>query len=119
MLSFELDEEQKMFVEVIERFAANQMRKSYRDAEEDGLIPDHLRQSGWDFGLLPAGIPEQYGGFGEYSVVTGVLATEALAFGDLAITLSIATPGLVAIPVLLSGTEAQKERYLHHQQLPA
>jgi alkylation response protein AidB-like acyl-CoA dehydrogenase len=112
MLSFELDEEQKMLVEVIDRFATSQMRKLYRDAEEEGLIPDHLRQSGWDFGILPSGIPEQYGGFGEYSVVTAVLATEALAFGDLAITLSIATPGLVAIPVLLAGTEEQKERYL-------
>ena len=112
MLSFELDEEQKMLVEVIERFATSQMRKLHRDAEEEEMIPDHLRQSGWEFGLLPAGIPEQYGGFGEYSVVTAVLATEAMAFGDLAITLSIATPGLVAIPVLLAGTEEQKERYL-------
>ena len=112
MLSFDLDEEQKMLVESIERFANSQIRKLYRDAEEDRLIPEHLRQSGWDFGLLPAGIPEQYGGFGEYSVVTGVLATEAMAYGDLAITLSIATPGLVAIPIFLAGTDTQKEAYL-------
>ncbi|HUS93640.1 MAG TPA: acyl-CoA dehydrogenase family protein [Patescibacteria group bacterium] len=112
MLSFEPDEEQKMLVEAIEKFAANQMRKVYREAEEEGIIPGHLRQSGWDFGLLPAGIPEQYGGFGEYSVVTAALAAEAMAFGDLAISLAIATPALVGIPLLLSGTEVQKERYL-------
>lgn len=112
MLSFELDDEQKMLVDAIDKFAASQMRKVYRDAEEDNLMPDHLRQAGWEFGLIPSGIPEEYGGFGEYSVLTGALAIEAFAFGDLAITLGIESPGLVAIPIMLNGTEGQKAKYL-------
>jgi len=112
MLSFELDDEQKMLVEAINKFAESQMRKLYRDAEEDNLMPNNLRQSGWEFGLIPSGIPEQYGGFGEYSIVTGALAMEAFAYGDLAITLGIESPGLVAIPIMLAGTEAQKAKYL-------
>jgi alkylation response protein AidB-like acyl-CoA dehydrogenase len=61
---------------------------------------------------LQASIPEAYGGFGERSAVTGVLAVEAMAFGDLAGTLAVMTPSLFATPVLLAGSEEQKKEYL-------
>jgi alkylation response protein AidB-like acyl-CoA dehydrogenase len=88
------------------------MRKVFRDAEEDGRIPPEVVQAGWELGILPTGLPEAYGGFGEYTALTGVLASEALAWGDLAIALNVMVPNLVAIPVMLAGTEAQKEAYL-------
>jgi alkylation response protein AidB-like acyl-CoA dehydrogenase len=69
-------------------------------------------QAGWEIGLLPTGLPEAYGGFGEYSAVTGAIAVEQFAWGDLALTFNILAPNLVAIPLMLSGTEAQKERFL-------
>jgi acyl-CoA dehydrogenase len=112
MLEFELDEEQKMLVDAIGRFAQTRIRKVYRDAEEEGAIPDELIRAGWDFGLLPSAIPEEHGGFGEYSVVTNALATEELAYGDLAIALNILAPGLTAIPIMLAGTEDQKQTFL-------
>ncbi len=112
MIEFELDEEQKMLSQAIARFADNQMRKVYRDAEEEGQIPDEVVQAGWEFGLLPTGIPEEFGGFGDYSVITGAIAMERFAYGDLAIALQIATPNLVAIPLLLFGTEEQKAKQL-------
>ena len=112
MLDFRPDEEQKMLTDAIARYANERVRKVYRDAEEDGRIPDDVVQAGWEIGVLPTGIPEQYGGFGEYSAVTGVLAMEAFAWGDLAITLKLMVPNLVAIPIMLSGTDAQKEELL-------
>lgn len=112
MLDFTVDDDQKMLVEAIDRFVDGQMRKVYRDADEEGIIPPEVIQAGWDFGLLPTSIPEPYGGLDEYSVVTGALAMEAFAYGDLAITLGIATPGLVALPIMLTGTAEQKARYL-------
>jgi alkylation response protein AidB-like acyl-CoA dehydrogenase len=112
MLEFELDEEQKMLVDALGRFAETRMRKIYRDAEEEGAIPEGIVQAGWDFGLLPTAIPEQHGGFGEYSVITNVLAGEELAYGDLAIALNIMAPGLSAIPIMLAGSEAQKNAFL-------
>ncbi len=112
MLDFRPDEEQKMLTDTIARFARERLRKVYRDAEEEGEIPEAMVQAGWEIGLLPTAIPEVYGGFGEYSSVTGVLAIEEMAWGDLAITLAIMTPNLVAIPVMLCGTEAQREAYL-------
>lgn len=112
MLDFRPDNEQKMLTDTIARFAKERVRKLYRDAEEEGAIPDQVVQAGWEIGLLPTAIPEAYGGLGEYSSVTGALAMEEFAYGDLAITLAIMTPNLVAIPIMLCGTEAQKEQYL-------
>ena len=62
--------------------------------------------------MLQASTPEAYGGFGERSAVTGVLAVEEMAFGDLAGTLAVMTPSLFATPILLAGTEEQKQEYL-------
>ncbi len=112
MLDFRPDEEQKMLTDTIARFARERVRKVYRDAEEEGEVPEALVQAGWEIGLLPTAIPEAYGGFGEYSSVTGALALEEMAWGDLAVTLAVMTPNLVAIPVMLFGTEAQREAYL-------
>ncbi len=112
MLDFRLDEEQKMLADTIARYAREQVRKVYRDAEEDGKIPTEVIQSGWEMGVLPTAIPEEFGGFGEYSAVTGAIATEEFAWGDLAVTLNVMTPNLVAVPLMLAGTPVQKEAYL-------
>ena len=112
MLNFQLDEEQRMLTEAIGRYAEQRMRKVFRDADEEGVIPAEVVQAGWELGVLPTSIAEQYGGFGEYSAVTGAIATEAMAWGDLAITLNVMAPNSVAVPVMVFGTEAQKEAHL-------
>jgi alkylation response protein AidB-like acyl-CoA dehydrogenase len=112
MLNFELDQEQKMLTDAIGRLANERMRKVSREADEEGHIPPEVVQAGWDLGLLPTGIPEAHGGLGEYSVITNAIAVEELAFGDLAIATAVLSPNNVAIPVLLAGTEAQKEAHL-------
>lgn len=112
MLDFRLDEEQNMLVDAISRFNEDKVRKTYREAEESGILPGDVVQSGWEIGVLPTGLPEAYGGFGEYSVVTNAVAMEEFAWGDLATTLRIGAPNLVAIPVMLCGTDAQKEEFL-------
>src|SRR6185436_4760325 len=71
-----------------------------------------MTQAGWALGLLPASIPESYGGFGERSAVTGVLAAEELAWGDLSGALAVTAPNLVALPILLCGSRQQKEEML-------
>jgi acyl-CoA dehydrogenase len=112
MYSFEPSEEEKMLVEAISRYADLDLRKKAHDADEAGNLPKKLIDKGWELGFLQASIPEQYGGFGERSVVTGVLAVEEMAFGDLAGALGVLTPGLYAIPILLAGSEQQKEELL-------
>lgn len=112
MYSFEPSEEQKMLVDAINRFATGELRAKAHDADEEGQLPAALVEKGWELGYLQASIPEAYGGFGDHSAVTGVLAAEELAYGDLAAALAILNPGLFAIPILLAGSEEQKQLYL-------
>ncbi len=112
MYSFEPSEEQKMLVETVSRYAQGALRPGAHDADEASELPRSLIKKGWELGVLQASIPEQYGGFGEYSALTGVLAAEEMAWGDVAGAMAVMTPGLFAMPILLAGSEAQKERYL-------
>src|SRR5258706_5022007 len=112
MLSFTPTEEQKMFVDAIEKYALNDMRKAARDADEFSRLPVDVVRKGWEIGMLPVSIPEQSGGLGEYSVVTNALAAEAFGYGDLPVALAVMAPALVAVPVLLSGTDEQKQNIL-------
>ncbi len=112
MYSFEPSEEQKMLVDAVKRYAETDLRTAAHPAEEGAGFPQKLINKGWELGLLQASIPEAYGGFGERSAVTSVLAEEELAFGDLAGAFTIGTPNLFAIPILLVGSEEQKKKYL-------
>jgi alkylation response protein AidB-like acyl-CoA dehydrogenase len=112
MYSFEPSDEQKMLIDTVSRYATSDLRIAAHDAEESKELPPKLISKGWELGVLQASIPEAYGGFGERSAVTGALAAEELAFGDLAGALAIGTPALFALSILLSGSEEQKKQYL-------
>lgn len=112
MYSFDPTEEQQMLIEAVEKFAGNDLRPAAHEAEENRELQKKILNKGWELGLLQASIPEVYGGFGERSAVTGVLALEEMAFGDLAGTLAVLTPSLFATPILLAGSEEQKQTYL-------
>jgi alkylation response protein AidB-like acyl-CoA dehydrogenase len=112
MYSFEPNEEQQMLVDAVGKYAINDLRPAAHDAEEARELPKKLVSKGWELGLLQASIPEAYGGFGDRSAVTGVLAVEEMAFGDLAGALAVMAPSLFATPILLAGSEEQKKEYL-------
>ncbi len=112
MYSFEPTEEQQMLVDTVARYATNNLRPAAHDADEENQLPLNLIKKGWELGVLQASTPEAYGGFGEHSSVTGVLAAEELANGDLAGALAVMAPGLFAVPLLLCGSDKQKNEYL-------
>lgn len=112
MYSFDPTEEQQMLIDAVNKYAVNDLRTAAHDAEENRELPKKLVSKGWELGLLQASVPEAYGGFGERSAVTGALALEEMAFGDLAGTLTVMTPALFATPILIAGTEEQKQEYL-------
>lgn len=112
MYGFEPSEEQSMLLGAVKRYAQNDLRPAAREAEESGELPENLIEKGWELGVLQASIPEEYGGFGEHSSVTGVLAAEAMAWGDLALTMAVMAPSAFAIPILLGGSEEQKSTWL-------
>jgi len=112
MYSFTPTEEQQMLIDAVNRYAEGDVRPAAREAEESTQLPPELIEKGWELGVLQASIPEDYDGFGEYSALTGVLAAEGLAYGDLAITMGVMTPNLYVLPILLAGSEEQKKNFI-------
>ena len=112
MYGFSPTDEQKMLLDSIGRYSRQELRKAAHTADEEGSLPQKLANRGWELGLLQASISESYGGFGERSAVTGVLAAEELAFGDLAGAMAVMSPGLFVLPILLAGDERQKMTHI-------
>ncbi len=112
MYSFTPTEEQQMLLDAVGRYAENDLRPAAREADEERSFPPGLIEKGWELGVLQASIPEEYYGFGEHSAVTGVLAAEKMAYGDLASAMAVMTPNLFALPILFVGSEEQKEEYI-------
>jgi alkylation response protein AidB-like acyl-CoA dehydrogenase len=112
MYSFEPTDEQRMLIEAIERYATKDLREAAHEADEAGELPAELIEKGWELGVLQASVPEDYGGFGEHSAVTGVLAAEAMACGDLAPALAVMAPSAYVIPILMAGTQEQKRTWI-------
>jgi acyl-CoA dehydrogenase len=112
MYSFDPTEEQQMLMDAIQRYAVNDLRAKMRDSEEETLLPMKIIGKGWDLGYLQASIAEEYGGFGERSAITGVLAAEEMAYGDLAGALAVMTPNLFALPLSLVGSDPQRSEFL-------
>lgn len=112
MYAFDLTEEQRLLTDMVHRYSERILRKTYREAEEAGELPPEVLEQGWELGLLPASLPEDYGGFGDYSALNGALIAEELGYGDMAAGLTLLAPNLVATPIYLCGTEEQKQTYL-------
>ena len=95
MIDFELDEDQQLIQETVTAFASEVIRPAAHHADETGAIPATIVDQAWELGLIPAFIPEEYGGYAtktsaltEYSVgrvgsSTGdpILIAEIRAFG--------------------------------------
>src|SRR4030042_693438 len=113
MISFSPTEEQQMIVKLVKQFANDEMRKIYRECDENDEIPGNIIDTAWAMGLVSAVIPEEYGGpGGEHSAITGALIAEELAWGDLSMAMHILSPALAAFPILEMGTAEQKKKYL-------
>jgi len=111
MYSFEPSEEQQMLVDAVGKYAQNDLRpaamRQRRAANYRGSLSTRL-------GAWPApGIHSRilrwiWESFRSHRA----LALEEMAFGDLAGSLAVMTPSLFATPILLAGSEEQKQEYL-------
>jgi acyl-CoA dehydrogenase len=112
MVSFTPTEDQQLLIDTIRRYALNDIRPVAHEADETSQPARDVVNTGWQIGLVPSAIPEDMGGLGEMSAITGVLAAEELAYGDVSVAMHILTPALFAYPLVLSGTTEQREKWL-------
>lgn len=114
MVSFELSDEQKLVQETIASFATDQIEPVMRESDESCAVSEGVIAKGWELGLLGGSIPEEYEGFAdeEVSTLTGIIALEELAWGDLSTAMYLMAPSVMALSIMDQGTEEQKKQYL-------
>jgi alkylation response protein AidB-like acyl-CoA dehydrogenase len=107
------DDEQKMIVETLEDFAEGVLRPEAHDADVAATYPPDLIAKAAELGITAINIPEDFEGIAAHrSSVTNVLVAEALAYGDMGLTLPILAPGGVASALTHWGSSDQQATYL-------
>jgi butyryl-CoA dehydrogenase len=112
MMDFELNEEQRMWKDVVHNFVATEVKpKASELSEAHQLNWSAIKKMG-PIGLLGMLIPEAYGGI-EIDTLSAAIAVEELGWGDGGTALAIsAHNGLGTSPIVSFGTEAQKRKFL-------
>ena len=112
MISFTPTEEQQQLMDMLRRYAEKNVRPHAHEADEASEPNTDAVDIGWTLGLVASALPEELGGLGEMSAITGALAFEELAAGELATAFHVMAPALFAYPVTLFGTAEQRENLL-------
>jgi alkylation response protein AidB-like acyl-CoA dehydrogenase len=108
MIGFDPSDEQRLIAETVRQFAENEIRPNARATDESGQLPKQILADVHELGLVANSLPEEFGGGGERSAITGALVIEELAWGDLAIALAVLSPSLLGLPLSDQGTEEQR-----------
>ncbi|SHE39820.1 acyl-CoA dehydrogenase family protein [Chryseobacterium takakiae] len=109
----ELNEEQKMLRDSAKEFIDREVvpQKERFEKKDYAFTEEVMRKLG-EMGMLGIAVPEEYGGLG-MGFVTTMLACDYLSgvTGSLATAYGAHT-GIGTLPIVLYGTEAQKQKYL-------
>ncbi len=110
-IGFQLTEAQKMMQHMAHDFAANEMLPVAAQYDKSHQFPWPVVKKAQALGLTTMNIPEAYGGM-DLSLLEEVIVTEELNWACSGISLAIMISNVAALPVIVAGTEAQKQRYL-------
>ena len=113
MLDYGLSEEQTFIRDCAREIADRKIRPVSAHHDETGEFPWDVIKALAAADLCGVYIDEQYGGLGGTSpILNMVLVTEELSKACGGIALAFAATGLGSIPIIVSGSEEQKEKYL-------
>src|ERR671910_486279 len=110
-VSFALTDEQKALRELAREFAANEIRPKEAEYDEHSTHPVDVIAKAHELGLMNLHVPESLGGLA-LSAFDGMLVGEELSWGCSGIGTAIVANGLGAGPVLLAGSDEQRETWL-------
>jgi alkylation response protein AidB-like acyl-CoA dehydrogenase len=111
-MNFDLNDEQRMWRDTVHDFVAREVKPKAHEVDETAEFNWPAVRKMGPLGLLGLNIPEQYGGSG-VDAISAAIAIEELGWGCGSTALSIsAHNGLGTAPIVLFGTEAQKQKYL-------
>ncbi|MHA2177348.1 MAG: acyl-CoA dehydrogenase family protein, partial [Candidatus Thorarchaeota archaeon] len=111
MIDFKLTDDQLMLQNKSRKFAQKYMIPYAHYYDKSGEFPRTIIQKCWEEGLMNLSIPKEYGGLGLGSIEQ-CIAVEEMAAGCAGMTTSIYVNTLGAEPILVAGSDEQKEKYL-------
>ena len=102
--------EQLELQEMVREFVAKEITPYAAEMDRENHAREGLFEKAAEMGLLNVCVPEEYGGMGLDSVTVAAIYEE-LGKGCAGIATSIAANSLASYPILLAGTEEQKQAH--------
>src|SRR4030067_1024616 len=112
MIDFELTDEQREMRAMAQKFAEKEIRPIAAEFDEREEVPWEVIQKATRAGFMSYFIPERYGGGGITDLITHCLVDEEIFWGCAGVGTILGGTSLCATPILLAGSEEQKEKYL-------
>ncbi|MCO6453031.1 MAG: acyl-CoA dehydrogenase family protein [Caldilineales bacterium] len=111
MLNFEFSSQQKMLRDLAHTFAENEIKPVAEFYDQHEEFPWPVVEKALENGLLSVNIPEEYDGPG-MNLLEECILNEELAWGCSGIQTSLMLNSLASLPIIISGSEEQKQKYL-------
>jgi acyl-CoA dehydrogenase len=111
MIDFKLSEEQRALQKLARDFAQKEIAPVALQYDKEPAFPGEIIKKAHAAGLMNLTCPKEYGGQG-LGLVNATLITEELTAACVAIAAMIGINSLACGPILISGTEEQKRRFL-------
>jgi alkylation response protein AidB-like acyl-CoA dehydrogenase len=111
-LDFTFTKEQEEIRRLAHEFAEKEMRPKADYFDEHEETPWEVMKKAHELGLDAAsGFPVEYGG-GGVDLISELILTEELAWGDAGMAVAINGTGLAGAGIIAMGTEEQKQKYI-------
>jgi alkylation response protein AidB-like acyl-CoA dehydrogenase len=108
---YRLTEEQEMLRDAVRVLADEQVAPRAAEIDRSAEFPQDIRRLLADHDILALPFPTRYGGIGG-DLLTTILAIEQLSRACATTGLILAVQELASLPILLAGTDDQKDRWL-------
>ena len=109
-MNFELNEEQLELQEMVREFVEKEVTPYVHEMDEQNHMREGLIERADEMGLLNLIVPEEFVGPGLDSISIATIYEE-LGKGCAGVATSLAANALATLPVLIAGTEEQKQMY--------
>ena len=111
MIGFSLSDDLLEIQARARKFANEEILPIAAEYDRRAEVPPGIAQKAKEAGLLNVTIPKEYGGMG-YGALQSAIIAEELGAACAGISITIMVNGLALTPVLLFGSEEQKEQFL-------
>jgi acyl-CoA dehydrogenase len=111
VIDFSLSEDLLAIQARARKFAQEEILPIAAEYDRKAEVPPGIAAKAKAAGLLNVTIPREYGGMG-YGALQSAIIAEELGAACAGISITILVNGLALTPILLHGTEEQKEKYL-------